>query len=62
MSRFTQIWTTAHVDDIYEPRCSFCGKFRKVLKFHWFFTGLYCENCILEVLYDDCRSFKEMEK
>jgi hypothetical protein len=54
------VWRNAHAEEIYEPRCSFCGKYKKVLKKHWFFTGLYCENCILEVLYDDARSFEEI--
>lgn len=57
------VWTVVHpTDSHYVPRCSFCGKFRKELRMHWFFTGLYCRNCIQEVLWNDVRNFKEMQK
>ncbi len=59
---YRNVWTMAEVDDIYEPRCSFCGKYRRRLMFHWFFTGLYCINCIHEVLYDDARSLNDIMK
>ena len=58
------VWRDLEPDEVtlHVRRCSFCGKFKKKLKAHWFFTGLYCFNCILEVLYNDTRSFKEMRK
>ena len=55
------VWTKASVDSIYEPRCSVCGKYKKSLFFHWFFTGLYCIACIQGILYDDARTMEEMK-
>ena len=56
------IWRDVEItdDEGYVHRCSFCGKIKKKLKAHWFFTGLYCMNCILEVLWNDTRSWKEI--
>ena len=48
----------------YVGRCSFCGKYSKKegwLKIHWFFNGVYCVNCIQEVLYNDVRTLEEMK-
>ena len=45
---------------IYVHRCSRCGRSPKVLKEHWFFTGVYCLRCILGVFYDDTKSLKEI--
>ena len=56
------VWTIVDPDDsVYIHRCSFCGYRRKELREHWFFTGLYCRGCIQEVLWNDVRTFKEME-
>lgn len=55
------IWRDAVIDDLpYVPRCSCCGKYKKKLKVHWFFTGLYCIACIQDVLYDNCRTVDEI--
>ena len=48
-------------DDVYDSRCGFCGKWKKVLKEHWFFSGAYCVSCIQDVLYDDARTMEEMK-
>lgn len=45
----------------YVPRCSYCGFFKRTLKRHWFFTGLYCLACIQDVLWDNCRTLEEMK-
>ena len=47
---------------VYVPRCSHCGRFKKNLKQHWFFTGLYCIACIQDVLYDNARRLSEIQK
>lgn len=49
--------TTVFVD-----RCAFCGAFKKQLYMHWFFRGLYCQSCVLDVLYDNCRTVDEIER
>ena len=57
------VWRVLNSEDHdYVPRCSFCGYFKKELRAHWFFTGLYCRSCIQEVLWNDVRTFKEMEQ
>jgi hypothetical protein len=45
----------------FEPRCGHCGKYRKEeeLRHHWFFNGIYCVTCIVDILYDNCRSLEE---
>ena len=55
------VWTEASPDDIYEPRCSYCGKYHRKFYFHWFFTGLYCVACINDVLYDNARNVEEIK-
>lgn len=45
----------------YVPRCSNCGYFKKELRMHWFFTGLYCVACINDVLYDNARNLEEVK-
>ena len=56
------VWRTVDKDEHgYVPRCSWCGYFKKELKTHWFFTGLYCVRCIQAVLYDNCRTVDEIE-
>lgn len=48
------VWSIVRPDETdYVMRCSFCGKFGQELRRHWFFTGLYCLNCIRIVLYGD---------
>ena len=47
---------------VYVPRCSRCGKYRDNLKSHWFFTGVYCVDCIQGVLYGGHRRVKEMNR
>jgi ribosomal protein L34E len=55
------VWRIVKKDEvIYVPRCSSCGKFRKGLRAHWFFTGLYCIECIQDRLYDNARIMREM--
>jgi len=49
-------------DGIYVPRCSKCGTFKEPLHVHWFFTGLYCRNCVQYKLYDDCRTLEDIKK
>ena len=51
------------IDD-YMPRCGVCGKYRRndLLKVHWFFNGVYCIECIQDVLWDNARSYSEMTK
>ena len=44
----------------YVPRCSKCGKFKKEFKEHWFFRGLYCIECIQDILYDNTRTIMEL--
>ena len=55
------VWRDYKQDDVYVARCSHCGKFRKDLKIHWFFTGTYCIGCIQDVLWDNCRIMEEMK-
>ena len=47
-------------DHGYVHRCSFCGKFKRVLLAHWFYTGLYCVACVNDVLYDNARKYQEV--
>ena len=54
------IWRDAPEETKYVRRCSWCGKFKKKLKEHWFFTGLYCVSCVQDVLYDNARTLEEM--
>ena len=55
------VWRVVHEDEtIYVQRCSRCGYFRKELRTHWFFTGLYCVGCIQNILYDDARTIEEL--
>jgi late competence protein required for DNA uptake (superfamily II DNA/RNA helicase) len=49
------------LDSVYVPRCSNCGTFKEPLHVHWFFTGLYCRNCIQLRLYDDARTLEDMK-
>jgi len=39
----------------YVPRCSKCGGFKEDLKEHWFYSGIYCVDCIRYTLYDDTK-------
>lgn len=55
------IWRKAD-DTVYVPRCSKCGKWRKDLMQHWFFTGIYCVSCIQDILYDNVRNISEVGK
>lgn len=55
------VWRDADSTTPYVPRCSICGKFKEVLKRHWFFTGLYCIGCIQDILYDDARTLEEIQ-
>ena len=55
------VWRDASNDTMYVPRCSICGKWRRDLKTHWFFTGIYCVGCIQDILYDNCRTLEEMK-
>lgn len=48
---------------VYVGRCGFCGRFEsghRTLFQHWFFRGPYCESCITDVLYDNCRTIQEV--
>lgn len=55
------LWSSVSEDDHpYIHRCSFCGKFKRKLKRHWFFTGIYCVACIQDVLYDNARNISEV--
>ena len=57
------VWRDADLETCpYVARCSKCGRYKKVLKRHWFFTGMYCVQCVQEVLYDNARNFEEIEK
>lgn len=57
------VWKVVDRDaHCYVHRCSVCGYFKKELRKHWFFTGLYCIGCIQEVLYDDCRTIEEIQR
>ena len=46
----------------YVPRCSKCGTFKEDVYLHWFFTGMYCRDCVQYTLYDDCRTIERMNK
>ena len=46
--------------NVYIPRCSCCGTFKEDLFKHWFFTGMYCRDCIQYVLYCDYRTIEDM--
>jgi late competence protein required for DNA uptake (superfamily II DNA/RNA helicase) len=55
------VWREANREEHrYVPRCSRCGYFKSKLHMHWFFTGLYCQACIQDVLYDNCRNMEEL--
>mgnify|MGYP000710079602 CR=1 FL=1 len=55
------IWTEPDREEtVYVWRCSKCGSRKEKLMQHWFFTGLYCLSCILDVLYDNCRTIEEV--
>lgn len=55
------VWRVTHRDEHdYVPRCSVCGYFKRELRMHWFFTGLYCQACIQDLLYDNCRNLEEL--
>ena len=57
------VWTVVGKDaHSFVPRCSVCGYFKKELRMHWFFSGLYCRACIQDILYDNCRTIEEIEK
>lgn len=57
------IWKVLEAEDhCYVPRCSFCGHYKKELRKHWFFTGIYCLACIQDVLYDNCRTITEVDR
>ena len=56
------VWRSAADEEIYEPRCSYCGQWRRNLMKHWFFTGLYCIRCIHECLYNDVRNVDEINR
>lgn len=60
----TAVWRTLEDknDTVYVPRCSKCGTFKEPLHIHWFFTGLYCRNCIQYKLYDDTRTIEDINK
>ena len=47
------VWTlvSESLNSDYVHRCSKCGKFGRTLRRHWFFTGLYCYQCIMFKLY-----------
>ena len=49
-------------DTYFEPRCGRCGRWKKKeeLREHWFFKGVYCLTCIIDVLYDNCRNLEEI--
>ena len=56
-----RVWRVVAPDEhCYVPRCTCCGRFKGTLRMHWFFTGLYCVDCIEENLYGGYRSVKEM--
>lgn len=56
------VWMKPNLD-YFEPRCGRCGKYRKEdeLREHWFFNGIYCLTCIIDVLYSNVRSLREMK-
>ena len=55
------IWRVVNKEDHnYVHRCSVCGYFKKELRMHWFFTGLYCIACIQDILWDNARNLREM--
>lgn len=56
------IWTVVKKEEHeYVPRCSVCGYFKKELRMHWFFTGIYCLACIQDILWDNSRTEEEMK-
>lgn len=56
------VWTVIDPNDShYVHRCSHCGYFKKELRAHWFFTGLYCIACIQDILWSNIRTIQEME-
>lgn len=59
------VWREAHDGDFgtFVPRCARCGRYKSQgakLMVHWFFRGLYCESCIIDILYDNARSVREI--
>ena len=60
MSVAKAVWL--RVDTTYfEPRCGRCGKYKDEdeLREHWFFKGIYCLTCIIDVLYDNRYNLEE---
>lgn len=56
------IWTIIDKEEShYVHRCSVCGYFKKELRAHWFFTGLYCRACIQDLLYNNARTIEEVK-
>ncbi len=59
----TPVWRRRdNRDDIYVSRCSKCGTFKEPLHVHWFFTGIYCRNCVQLILYDDIRTLEDINR
>ena len=55
------VWRVVDLEEtVYVARCSSCGYRKKELREHWFFTGMYCLSCIVDILWDNCRTFEEM--
>ena len=50
-----------NLDGALIKRCSKCGTFKEPLHVHWFFTGIYCRNCVQLRLYDDMRTIEDMK-
>ena len=60
----SSVWRNAQKSDfeVYVPRCSKCGTFKEPLHVHWFFSGMYCRNCVQYVLYGDYRRLEDISK
>lgn len=60
--KMTTVWRNAEKRDfqVYVKRCSKCGTYKEPLHVHWFFTGMYCRNCVQLRLYDDVRTVEDM--
>lgn len=56
------VWLIPNLD-IFEPRCGRCGKYKdkEDLREHWFFNGIYCVTCIIDILYGNVRTLEEMK-
>lgn len=56
----TSVWYQPNFD-YFEPRCGRCGRYKKEdeLRAHWFFKGIYCLTCIIDILYDNARNLEE---